>query len=531
MVFAFAVGQINAHRLRSDFDAQVSDERQQFAATSHRSGCATRRRHAAASRIHGAVRRRARVLDLDGEPWSAPTPQRPNLGSRLTRAARCDQTATNVQRLPGRRPIPVDFGGGRQRGYLQYAPAARLLEQRDRRAAADSVPRGADRHRAGLRRRLARRAPRDLPGRPADRGRRRIERTGDPTHPSRADRRRRDRGALTHAERRCSHPSAPPATRPRPPRAPARLRRRRLTRAAHAADQRPRQPRAAGRLPPRSRPRRRRLGAALDPADAPPRRRSAAARAGRRRAARSRRDRLDLADVVVDAAGELEPASGDHSSSSTSSRRRCSAAATTSQRVATNLIENALRHTPPGSHVTASARPLRDGGAELVVADDGPGIAPDARATLFDRFVRGAGDRGGSFGLGLAIVAAVDPRPRRHGHRRRLPPRRGPLHGPPAGAGRDMPTALPSRSRPNRSSPSFGRTGPRPDRAARLRRPVATGLSRSIGGRTMPMLSRHVRRRPLTTPEAPVDTGASTSVELLTRATLQPRHEVGPPTT
>ena len=29
------------------------------------------------------------------------------------------------------------------------------------------------------------------------------------------------------------------------------------------------------------------------------------------------------------------------------------------------------------------------------------------RDTLFDRFVRGAGDRGGSFGLGLAIVAAV----------------------------------------------------------------------------------------------------------------------------
>ena len=77
------------------------------------------------------------------------------------------------------------------------------------------------------------------------------------------------------------------------------------------------------------------------------------------------------------------------------------------QRVATNLIENALRHTPPGTRVTASTRPLPDGTAELVVADDGPGIAPDERASLFDRFVRGAGDRGRSFGLGLAIVAAV----------------------------------------------------------------------------------------------------------------------------
>ena len=39
--------------------------------------------------------------------------------------------------------------------------------------------------------------------------------------------------------------------------------------------------------------------------------------------------------------------------------------------------------------------------------DDGPGVPPDLAPTLFERFVRGAGDRGGSFGLGLAIVQAV----------------------------------------------------------------------------------------------------------------------------
>jgi two-component system, OmpR family, sensor kinase len=43
----------------------------------------------------------------------------------------------------------------------------------------------------------------------------------------------------------------------------------------------------------------------------------------------------------------------------------------------------------------------------LTVADDGPGVPPDLAPTLFERFVRGAGDRGGSFGLGLAIVRAV----------------------------------------------------------------------------------------------------------------------------
>jgi signal transduction histidine kinase len=42
-----------------------------------------------------------------------------------------------------------------------------------------------------------------------------------------------------------------------------------------------------------------------------------------------------------------------------------------------------------------------------VVEDDGPGVPPELAANIFQRFVRGAGDRGGSFGLGLAIVQAV----------------------------------------------------------------------------------------------------------------------------
>ena len=43
----------------------------------------------------------------------------------------------------------------------------------------------------------------------------------------------------------------------------------------------------------------------------------------------------------------------------------------------------------------------------LVVEDDGPGIPPELRDKVFERFVRGEGDRGGSFGLGLSIVRAV----------------------------------------------------------------------------------------------------------------------------
>jgi signal transduction histidine kinase len=119
------------------------------------------------------------------------------------------------------------------------------------------------------------------------------------------------------------------------------------------------------------------------------------------------RQPLDLADIVIEAASELEPAARDHTLTLDVRPTPTMGSRDDLQRVATNLIENAMRHTPAGTHVTASTRPLPGGSAELVVADDGPGIAPDVRETLFERFVRGAGDRGGSFGLGLAIVAAV----------------------------------------------------------------------------------------------------------------------------
>jgi two-component system OmpR family sensor kinase len=69
-------------------------------------------------------------------------------------------------------------------------------------------------------------------------------------------------------------------------------------------------------------------------------------------------------------------------------------------------MENALRHTPPGTHVHASVG-NGDGTVRLVVEDDGPGIPAELQEKIFERFVRGEGDRGGSFGLGLSIVRAV----------------------------------------------------------------------------------------------------------------------------
>ena len=67
------------------------------------------------------------------------------------------------------------------------------------------------------------------------------------------------------------------------------------------------------------------------------------------------------------------------------------------------LIDNAIRHTPSGGHVMVAVRSDATG-ATLTVDDDGPGIRPDDRLHVFERFYRGPGAPGGGTGLGLAIA-------------------------------------------------------------------------------------------------------------------------------
>ena len=119
-----------------------------------------------------------------------------------------------------------------------------------------------------------------------------------------------------------------------------------------------------------------------------------------------RREPLDLAQIVVEAAAELGPVSAEHEIVLDVHPAIVDASRDELHRLAINLIENALRHTPPGTRIRV-ATAAGDGQATLVVEDNGPGVPPELAPTLFERFVRGAGDRGGSFGLGLAIVSAV----------------------------------------------------------------------------------------------------------------------------
>jgi heavy metal sensor kinase len=67
-----------------------------------------------------------------------------------------------------------------------------------------------------------------------------------------------------------------------------------------------------------------------------------------------------------------------------------------------NLVENAVKYTPPGGRVTLSLE-RGEGSARIVVEDTGIGIHPADQERIFEPFFRGAGDKHGS-GLGLAIV-------------------------------------------------------------------------------------------------------------------------------
>ncbi|MFE5310914.1 sensor histidine kinase [Isoptericola sp. NPDC056573] len=89
------------------------------------------------------------------------------------------------------------------------------------------------------------------------------------------------------------------------------------------------------------------------------------------------------------------------------------------RQVVTNLLQNAIRHSPHGGTVRLDAYPVDDD-VVLEVSDEGPGIAPEDRGRIFERFASGAaagrphaappsGMASGGTGIGLAIVRwAVD---------------------------------------------------------------------------------------------------------------------------
>ncbi len=119
---------------------------------------------------------------------------------------------------------------------------------------------------------------------------------------------------------------------------------------------------------------------------------------------------VDLGPLVEGVVDRLAPVVGDHVIDCTTEPAPLILAAPNGlERVVTNLLTNAVKFSPVGTTVTVSVRP-RDGGAVVVVSDEGPGIPPDERQRVFTRFYRGPGaavvqTRG--VGIGLSVVAEL----------------------------------------------------------------------------------------------------------------------------
>jgi signal transduction histidine kinase len=123
------------------------------------------------------------------------------------------------------------------------------------------------------------------------------------------------------------------------------------------------------------------------------------------------RDALDLGEIVSQITGELEALASAGTVELTSAIDDGAPVRTLGdrgdiRRAITNLVANALEHTPPAGHVAIAVR--RSGNTAIVrIADDGFGISEKMRSHLFTRFARGDDRRGGGSGLGLYIVRRV----------------------------------------------------------------------------------------------------------------------------
>jgi two-component system sensor histidine kinase MprB len=130
-------------------------------------------------------------------------------------------------------------------------------------------------------------------------------------------------------------------------------------------------------------------------------------------APRAEHEQLDLVEVVERALARARRRAGDIRFEPSLAPWTMFGDATALERAVLNLLDNAVKWSPPDRVVWVGLHPVGDGTAMLEVADAGPGIADADLPRVFDRFYRATEDRGrpGS-GLGLSIVKQVA---QRHG--------------------------------------------------------------------------------------------------------------------
>jgi len=125
--------------------------------------------------------------------------------------------------------------------------------------------------------------------------------------------------------------------------------------------------------------------------------------AGSRRAQFAAVDLSELFDTVVEVYGPVAEDQGRSLAGRVEPGRRSWGDRELLTQMLANLVENALRHTPPGAHIAVDLQ-----GQTGIIADDGSGIPAAERGKVFQRFYRLESSRTtpGS-GLGLSLVAAI----------------------------------------------------------------------------------------------------------------------------
>jgi two-component system sensor histidine kinase KdpD len=124
-------------------------------------------------------------------------------------------------------------------------------------------------------------------------------------------------------------------------------------------------------------------------------------------ALRPEKDWYSIAEVIEAVVQRLEPALADHPLTKAIQEDLPLTLLDFSEmdQVLTNLLENAIRYTPPGTPIFVGARLVNDGSnIEVTMADGGLGVPPEHMSHLFDKFYQVSGERSGKgVGLGLAI--------------------------------------------------------------------------------------------------------------------------------
>jgi heavy metal sensor kinase len=129
-----------------------------------------------------------------------------------------------------------------------------------------------------------------------------------------------------------------------------------------------------------------------------------------------RRERVRLDDVAATAVRSAESLSAEHMLELEAPRSvEVAGDPDRLHQLVMILLDNAIRHTPPGGRIRVAVTASREGTARIAVRDEGEGIASEHVPHLFERFYRADGARGrssGGTGLGLAIARAIS---RAHG--------------------------------------------------------------------------------------------------------------------